>query len=363
MKTIHVSLGERSYPIQIASGLIGNVGPLMRENASTKDVFIVTDQNVEPLYGQKVFRSLASSGFRVECHVVPAGEESKSIETASVLYTHLLRFQLKRDGWIVALGGGVVGDLAGFAAATYLRGVPFVQIPTTLLSQVDSSVGGKVGINHPMGKNVIGCFYQPQFVIIDPDALNTLDRRERWSGLAEVVKYGLIADEALFNLLETNISDMANPIATKSLEDVLFRCCQIKADVVQKDETENGLRRILNFGHTLGHAVEVLGDFHLFRHGEAVVAGMLWASWLSRQKGYLSEDKCSRIRSLLKLFPAPSRLVLIQASRLEEKVRLDKKQSADGIHLVLLKDIGQTIVEKTVLESWMIEQGWHYAIS
>jgi 3-dehydroquinate synthase len=239
----------------------------------------------------------------------------------------------------------------------------FVQIPTTILSQVDSSVGGKVGVNHPKGKNVIGSFYQPRMVCIDPGTLETLPPRERWSGLAEAVKYGLIADQPLFELLEENIGGLVELRNTDLLENVLFRCCQIKAGIVEKDETEDGLRRNLNFGHTIGHAVEARGGFNLFRHGEAITAGMLWAVWVSEKKGYLDRQKAARIRALLKTFPLPPGIADIPPAQLREKVKLDKKQSSGGIHLVLLNDIGSTRVEKSVLETWMIDEGWKNAIS
>ena len=356
VKEVRVRLKDREYSIFIQRDSLPQIGQCLVKTIPSKDVFVVSDQNVSDLYGDPVMESLKTAGFRTEIGVVAAGEASKSLHAADFLYTKLIEFQLKRDGTILALGGGVVGDLAGFVASTYLRGVSLVQIPTTLLSQVDSSVGGKVGINHRLGKNMIGNFYQPRMVLIDPSTLKTLDAREVWSGMAEVLKYSLIADASLFSVLQKNLNAITDMTDDDLLLAILYRCCQIKANFVEEDEKESGVRRLLNFGHTLGHAFEALGGFQYFKHGEAIVPGMLWAVWLSQQKGFLNTSQAFQIRSLLEQFPVPHIPENIQTVDLIDKVQMDKKQSSDGLCLVLLKEIGKAIVEKTHLEPWMIEQ-------
>jgi 3-dehydroquinate synthase len=248
---------------------------------------------------------------------------------------------------VVALGGGVIGDLAGFVAATVLRGVPLLQIPTTLLAQVDSSVGGKVGINHPLGKNLIGSFHQPRLVLIDPLVLDTLPMSERWSGASEVVKYALIRDPFFYNLLEKGLEQL---IALENMEAVagmIATCCQIKAEIVERDEKEGGLRRILNFGHTLAHALEAAAGYETFRHGEAVCYGMAWAIQVSKERGLLREEKFRRMDALLKRFPLPPIPETTTAEDLFIRIGLDKKQTAEGLYLVLLEDIGKAKIIPT----------------
>jgi len=358
MNTVRVRLGDRSYPIYIQNESILESGRWIRKRIRSEDVLVVTDRRVAGLYGETVRMSLESAGFRTALFALRAGEHSKSLKSVSKIHTRLIQFGMQRDGLIVALGGGVIGDVAGFVASTYMRGIPFVQIPTTLLAQVDSSVGGKTGINHPLGKNLIGSFYQPNCVLIDPDTLTTLDERERYSGMAEVVKSALIADDRLFKVIETHWDDLVNAADNGLLTNVIARCCRIKADVVEKDETEQGLRRILNFGHTLGHAIEALGRFRQLKHGEAVAAGMRWAVWLSRRKGLLAEKESERILALLERFPVPETVRRFKPGDILEKIRLDKKQTVGGLHLVLLTRIGKAVVIKVKMEPWMIEQGW-----
>jgi 3-dehydroquinate synthase len=270
----------------------------------------------------------------------------------------MIRSGITRDSCVAALGGGVVGDLAGFAAAAYLRGLPWIQIPTTLLAQVDSSVGGKTGINHELGKNLIGAFHQPRLVLLDPSVLRTLDIREYWAGMSEVVKYGLIRSEPFFSWLESKWDRLGDQSNHEPIEHMVSVCCRIKADVVRRDEKESGLRRILNFGHTLGHALESATGYGLFRHGEAVLHGMRFAAWLSMKRGHLKFTSFSRIDSLLGRFPVPALPAELDAAALSEHMRTDKKRGAQGLRFVLLKGIGRTVMEipdnpEKCLEEWL----------
>lgn len=358
MNQVHVDLGQRSYDIHIASGLLQKAGETIRTIAPVKRVALITDTTVDQLYGTTVLNSLERSGFVCSKHCVPDGESSKSYRQLETLHSQLIESGLTRDSLIVALGGGVVGDLAGFTAATYLRGVPFVQIPTSLLAQVDSSVGGKTGINHSLGKNLVGSFFQPLQVLIDPEVLKTLDKRDLWGGLAEVVKYGLIRDATFFDFLENNLEDLFFLRNMKDVIHAVSECCRIKAEVVRLDEKESGLRRILNFGHTLGHAIEAVTGYRTFRHGEAVAYGMDWAAWQSLQEGLTSETVYQRIIRLLSRFDLPPLPANLQAVELLEKMGLDKKQTASGLYLVLIDHIGSTHIQKakhlkSSIEGWL----------
>lgn len=357
MREILVKLGERSYDIIITPYGLKLLGSLIKDKNLGEQAAVISDETVANLYSQPALESLQEAGIESTLYVVPDGEDSKSLEQTEKLYTRLIESNLKRDGLVIALGGGVVGDLAGFVAATYLRGVSLVQVPTTLLAQVDSSVGGKVGINHPLGKNLIGSFYQPRLVLIDPNVLSTLEKRELWAGMAEVVKYGLIWDKSFFSFVESHFNDFTQLEDKERISDMVAFCCRAKADVVERDEKEGGLRRILNFGHTLGHALEAVTDFHYYRHGEAVVHGMNWSSWVSWVKGYLSESEFKRIETLLKQFPIPHLPKGIDTQTLNAKTLVDKKQSGKGLHLVLLERIGRTKIEKCFDLSDLI-QGW-----
>ncbi len=340
-----VDLGERAYPIIIQPSSLENISTVIKEHHLGEQAVVITDQTVMKLYGNPVRDSLRQTEIQFTFEVVPDSEKSKSLDQASKLYTKLIEFNLHRDGMVIALGGGVVGDLAGFIAATYLRGVNLIQIPTTLLAQVDSSVGGKVGINHPLGKNLIGSFYQPRLVCIDPKVLKTLDKREIWAGLGEVIKYGLIWDNPFYEFMEKNLTAISELENWDLISQMIETCCGIKAAVVEKDEKESGLRRILNFGHTLGHALEAVTDFRYFRHGEAVVHGMHFASWLSWQKSHLSKSEFERIETLLKQFQIPKLPKKINNKNLLNKIGIDKKQTKEGLHFVLLETIGRTKME------------------
>lgn len=357
MTKVQVNLGERSYTIHIGMDTLASTGRLIREITQRTRVAVISDERVAALYGKSVMQACRDAGIQGHLFTVPGGEGSKSLSQTENLYTQLIEGGFHRDCLIAALGGGVVGDLAGFTAATYLRGVSFIQIPTTLLAQVDSSVGGKVGINHALGKNLIGSFYQPQFVLIDPSVLQTLDRREMWAGMAEVVKYGLIWNSGFYEFLEEKLESLAGLENWDDITHMLALCCRAKADVVEADEKEGGLRRILNFGHTLGHALESVTGYGWFRHGEAVVYGMRWAAWVSCREKKISVALFRRIDALLKRIPVPSLPDDLDRHRMMERIGVDKKQTSGGLKMVLLDDIGRTaIVSVKDVSSWV--NGW-----
>ena len=344
MRTVHVSLGNRSYDIKIAPGLIGRLGGECARLKLAPRCAIITDTNVGKRYAKTVFNSLATAGFTPSLIIVQPGETAKSLKTVQACYDQLAAHRLERKSFIVALGGGVVGDLAGFVAATYLRGIGFVQVPTTLLAQVDSSVGGKVGVNLKSGKNLVGAFYQPRLVLCDLDALKTLPERELRAGLAEVIKYGIIYDAHLFAQLERDLPKLLkrNPAA---LEAVIARCCEIKADVVSQDETESGLRAILNFGHTIGHAIENISGYGKFLHGEAISIGQVAAAKLSSALSGLPKGDAERIRVLFQRTGLPTyiRLNPAQREKLYAAMRLDKKVSGGELKFVLAKRLGKVV--------------------
>jgi len=350
MTSLRVNIPNREYDILIGGGLLSNAGELI-PNFSEK-IIIITDSNVAPLYADKLAASL-----RARVITVPPGEESKSISTLQTVYCQLLDYNITRSGLIIALGGGVVGDLAGYAASTLLRGIPYVQIPTTLLAQVDSSVGGKVAVNLPQGKNLVGTFYQPKLVIIDTDCLRTLPAREFACGMAEVIKYGAIADRNLFDLLLTNdIVGRGAPAAP--LPHVIRTCCGIKRAIVEEDEFDTGRRMLLNFGHTFGHAIEK----HYFkkslqsgqspadavRHGEAVAIGMVMACEFGERTGVTPAGTADVMREILQKYNLP-----VQADVAEEELytamKFDKKMDGDTLNLILLESIGTAVIKKVKL--------------
>ncbi|MFQ5465267.1 MAG: 3-dehydroquinate synthase [Thermodesulfobacteriota bacterium] len=345
MRELTVELAERSYPIKIDDGLLDRIGPEMAALGFTGPVAVVTNSTVAGLYGRRVTASLGDAGFRPLVITLQDGEEFKTLEVASTIYDRLIEERLERSSPVVALGGGVIGDTAGFVAATYLRGVPYVQVPTTLLAQVDSSVGGKTAVNHPGGKNLIGAFYQPRAVYIDPEALGTLDEREFRAGLAEVVKYGVIWDPAFFSFLESNSGTLLapGPEITYAIE----RSCAIKAEVVGADETERGLRSILNFGHTFGHAIEALTGYGTYRHGEAVAMGMAMAARFSVMLGLTGREAALRIAAMLDSLGLPTAPPEIPAGPFIESMRMDKKVAGEKIRFVLLDGaIGGVVVRE-----------------
>ena len=342
MQTLNVELANRSYPIHIGRNLISNAS-LILPYLKRKHVAVVTNTTVAPLYLSQLSQTLQAAGVSVIPIVLPDGEAYKNAETLNKIYDALLQNRCERSTTLIALGGGVIGDLTGYAAATYLRGVPFIQIPTTLLSQVDSSVGGKTGINHPLGKNMIGAFYQPQLVLADIDTLQTLPAREFSAGMAEVIKYGLIRDPEFFNWLETNIVKLM-ALDEAVLSDAIYRSCQNKAEVVARDEHENGERALLNLGHTFGHAIENAMGYGVWLHGEAVAAGTMLAADLSQRMGWLTNDEVKRIHALLTKANLPLDAPKLGVERYLDLMQLDKKVADGKIRLVLQQGIGKAVI-------------------
>lgn len=340
MKILNVDLGDRSYPIYIGKDLLQDK-KIITSHIKTKTICIVSNTTVSKLYLENLKNLL--DDYQVVEAIIADGEEFKNYDSLNNIYTTLLENQCNRDTTILALGGGVVGDIAGYAAATFLRGIPFIQIPTTLLAQVDSSVGGKTGINHLLGKNMIGAFYQPQAVVIDLNVLKTLDMRQISAGLAEVIKYGLIWDKDFFEYLEQNIDNLKQ-LEFEHLEHVIYRSCEIKAKVVSEDEKESGIRAILNLGHTFGHAIENCLGYGEWLHGEAVGCGMVLAAKMSLVHGWLNESEFDQIKNLIARTNLPIEKPDILYEDFIRAMRLDKKNKDKEIYLVLQQGIGKAIV-------------------
>ncbi len=341
MRSVQVPLGDRSYTIHVGNGLLAKLGDHCRRLKLGERCVIVTDSNVGPRFADAAIRALKMAGFVPSVITVPAGETSKSLKIVGECYDQLAMKRLERRSFLVALGGGVVGDLAGFVAASYLRGLPFVQVPTTLLSQVDSSVGGKVGINLKAGKNLVGAFHQPKVVLCDLETLTPLPDREFRSGLAEVIKYGVIRDAELFRRLEREMDRILKRDAA-TLANVISRCCAIKAEVVASDETESGPRALLNFGHTVGHGLEAVAGYGEYLHGEAISIGQVAAARLSTRLSTLTEKDADRIRDLMVKAGLPVTLKLAPKKReaLFDAMRLDKKVSGGELKFILAQSIG-----------------------
>jgi 3-dehydroquinate synthase len=342
MQTLEVSLGDRSYPIHIGNGLLTKA-ELLLPHLKRKQVAIVTNTTVAPLYLESLSKTLRDAGVSVIPIILPDGEVYKNSDTLNQIYDALLQNRCERTTTLIALGGGVIGDLTGYAAATYLRGVPFIQVPTTLLSQVDSSVGGKTGINHPLGKNMIGAFYQPQVVLADIDTLATLPPAELAAGMAEVIKYGLIRDQDFFEWVELNI-DKLNALEPESMRYAIYCSCQNKAEVVAADERESGERALLNLGHTFGHAIENAMGYGVWLHGEAVAAGTMLAADLSHRLGWLSADDVARMRRLFIAARLPVDAPDLGVDRYLDLMGLDKKVEDGKIRLVLQQGIGNSVL-------------------
>jgi len=353
MKKIKVALGSKSYEVYIGSGLLTQAGHWLSENGFSGKLVIITDTTVNKLYGEALGQRLTEDGFSVSTLLVPEGEEQKSLETAGRLYHELTGSHAERATPILALGGGVIGDLAGFVAATYLRGVPLVQIPTTLLAQVDSSVGGKVAVDHGQLKNMIGAFYQPRLVIADTNALKTLSAEELANGLAEVIKSAAIRDKNFFAFLEENF-DRIKALDEKALEESVFQSVKIKAEVVGKDELDSGLRNILNYGHTIGHAIESVSDFSV-GHGRAVAIGMLAAARISNKMGMLDENEVVRLKKVIEQAGLPTKMPDFKVAEIMQAMRHDKKVLRDKVRFVLLKSIGNVFITDEVSPS-LVEQ-------
>jgi len=342
MQTLKVELANRSYPIHIGRNLLSDTN-LILPHLKRKHVAIVTNTTVAPLYLNQLISALQAAGVTVIPIILPDGEAYKNSETLNLIYDTLLQNRCERSTTLIALGGGVIGDLTGYAAATYLRGVPFIQVPTTLLSQVDSSVGGKTGINHPLGKNMIGAFYQPQLVLADIDTLQTLPQREFSAGVAEIIKYGLIRDADFFDWLETNMTSLMQ-LDEQVLSYAIFRSCQNKADVVAKDEHEQDERALLNLGHTFGHAIENAMGYGVWLHGEAVAAGTVMAADLSKRMGWLSENEITRIKNSFQAASLPIAPPSLGVERYLDLMSLDKKVENGKIRLILQQAIGKSII-------------------
>ncbi len=356
-KSVRVELGARAYDIFLGAGLLSSIGPRCAALPNAHAALVVSDENVAPHYLDSVLASLRCAGLRAESEVLPPGEATKSEPYLFRLYRRAVASGLDRSGLFVALGGGVIGDLAGFAAATFLRGVRYVQIPTTLLAMVDSSVGGKTAIDLPEGKNLVGAFHQPALVIADTDTLRTLPPREFASGMAEVIKYGVIRDAALFEFLESAFPSLSNA-GVGALTEIIARCCRIKAEVVQADERESGPRAILNFGHTVGHAIEALAGFDRLRHGEAIAIGMVFAARVSeRLRGWPPSDT-RRLTALLRRFGLPTEppegMGWVDVQRV---MAVDKKVGSGRPRFVLGDRIGH-VESGCAADDGLLEEVW-----
>ncbi len=349
MRTLNVALGARSYPIHIGPRLLARAD-LILPHLKAPLAAIVSNETVAPLYLPTLAGALRDGGVKVTEIVLPDGEQHKNWQTLNRIFDGLLEQRCERATTLIALGGGVIGDLAGFAAATYQRGVPFIQVPTTLLSQVDSSVGGKNGINHPLGKNMIGAFYQPRLVLADTDTLATLPGRELSAGLAEVIKYGLIRDLPFLEWLEANMERLRAGEA-EALSYAIERSCRNKAEVVAEDETEIGVRALLNLGHTFGHAIEAGLGYGEWLHGEAVAAGTVMAMELSRRLGWLGEADLARTIALFRRAGLPVRGPALGAGRYLELMALDKKVAAGKLRLILLEGLGRGVISSEAPEA------------
>lgn len=347
MKKIAVELGANSYDIFIGNRLDDQLKSFVANKKFSRKALLITDSNVGALFGERILNAIQSTGLNVKLITVDAGEISKSLSTAEFIYSAAIEHKLDRKSAIFALGGGVVGDLSGFIAATFLRGIPFIQIPTSLLAQVDSSVGGKVAVNHRLGKNLIGAFYQPKAVFIDLDFLKSLPPREIASGLGEIVKYGVISDADFFCYLENHINQIL-ALDNQTVEHIIARSCQIKADVVSQDEKESGLRRILNFGHTIAHAVEEETHYQKYHHGEAVAIGMIGAANISQTLGMIDQNIVERLQRLIDQLNMISRAEGLNVEHTYDALFRDKKTVDGKINWVLMNAIGNVSIVNNV---------------
>ena len=354
-KTLRVELGDNSYPLVVGTGLLNRVGERLTPHTKSNKVLIVSDTFLKTRYMPVILKSLEEAGLDVHTIEVPAGEENKSLTQFSHIQDSLVAHQLDRGSTLIALGGGVIGDLAGFAAAVYMRGIPYIQIPTTLQAQVDASVGGKTAINHPKGKNLIGAFHQPKLVIIDVDTLKTLPQRDIRSGLIEVIKMGVIRDEPLFEMVEENLDAILN-LEDATLIDMISSACVNKAEIVAKDEKESGLRMVLNYGHTFGHALEAVTHYNRYRHGEAVSIGMNCAAQLAVNLGMFSETDFQRQHTLLKRAKLPIAFPPdLTPEALYDAMYLDKKTLGGKLRLILPTRIGEVVIRDDVDDRHVLE--------
>lgn len=348
LRELTVALGARSYQIEIGTGLLEQCGERIAPLVKGRQAAVVTDSNVGPLYSAIVQKSLEQQGFAVTVVTIPAGESSKSWQQAEQILTVLLEHHFHRDACVIALGGGVVGDLAGFVASVYQRGIAFVQIPTSLLAQVDSSVGGKVAVNHALGKNMIGAFYQPRLVLVDLNTLPTLEQRHWQNGLAEVVKYGVIYDADFFRFLQQNAAEVLQRDLTVAAE-VIANCCRLKAEVVALDETEGGVRAKLNYGHTIGHGLELAGHYKGYLHGEAVAVGMVLAARYAAQKGMCGAELETEVTALLQQFHLPTKANnKLSLQEVLDGMMLDKKVQDGQLVFILPEMLGRVKIVKGI---------------
>jgi len=349
MSVVSVSLGPDSYDLHVESGILDKVGGRLVDLLGRRRIAVITDDNVRRHYAASVLSNLKEAGHDADLVTITPGEKQKNLRTAEKLYDRFFDLRMDRHSIVVALGGGVVGDLAGFVAATFMRGIGFVQLPTSLVAQVDSSIGGKTGVDRPQGKNTVGCFYQPKAVYIDPPVLRTLPREEFAAGMAEVIKHGIIADADLFTYLETHVDDVL-ALKDEALEMIIRRSCEIKADVVTRDEKEEGLRSILNFGHTFGHAIEAATGYRTYRHGEAVAIGMVMACELGVTLGMFSRENTERVRALIEKYGLPESDDKADPTRAMRLLSHDKKAQRGRPKLILPTDIGQVVTRTDIAE-------------
>jgi len=348
MKTVKLKLGMRSYDILVGRGIINSLGAHVKRLKLGEDAFIISNKTIYKKYGSLVAGALRKKGIPFKFALVPDSEKSKSLKTAYSVIRRISTFDKKKRVFVIAFGGGVIGDLAGFVASVYKRGVPYIQIPTTLLAQVDSSIGGKTGVDLDQGKNLLGAFYQPKLVLSDLDLIQSLKRRQIRSALAEIIKYSLIKDARLFGYLENRYRNLIR-CDRKALESVITRCCQIKAKVVGEDERERkGIRTILNFGHTLGHAIETAGGYRLYNHGEGVSLGMLLACDISLKLKLIRKDKILRIEKLIRETGLPTKIRKVSIERIIKSHYRDKKFIGTRNRFVLIRDIGKVTIRENI---------------
>lgn len=341
MKKLNMNLGSITSNIIIEKGIIKNAGRDIRKVYSSNKIAVVTDENVFGLYGEILKKSLAAENFTPTFIVIKPGEQSKTVDTLKHVYSNLVSMGITRGDLIVALGGGVVGDLAGFAASTYLRGIDFVQIPTSLLAQIDSSIGGKVAVNLQEGKNLIGSFYHPKLVLVDPEVLNSLPEKFVKDGLGEAIKYGCIRDKELFSML---LDIKSNFELLDNIEDIIFRCLSIKKETVEMDEKDKGIRMLLNFGHTIGHAIEKYFNYEKYSHGEAVSVGMYWITKKSEEMGITEKGTSDKIKGALENYGIEYTIPHLDREEIIKNILVDKKNISGKLNLILLKDIGNAFI-------------------
>jgi 3-dehydroquinate synthase len=340
---LKINLQEHSYEIFIEKGILKNIGEELKKVVNGNKVVLLTDSNVNRIYGDSTINSIKKAGFTVDKIVIEAGEESKSFQTLLEIYSKLASFKANRTTTLIALGGGVVGDIGGFAASTFLRSIPFIQIPTTLLAQVDSSIGGKVAVNLPEGKNLVGSFYHPNAVFIDTELLSTLEQRVFNDGMAEVIKYGAIKDKELFNKL---MSFKDTEKLKENLEEIVYKCCLIKKVVVEIDEKDTGERMVLNYGHTIGHAIEKYFDYKVYTHGEGVAIGMNLITALSEKEGLTETGTNALIQAILNKYSLPLQVNGVDTDKIIDIIKLDKKNLEKDLNIILLKNIGNSFIHK-----------------